>query len=208
MAGGGYLSGEQPVDPHSDPYTGPPPMQPPPPPEVPYYPPAAPGGYPTAGYQVPYGYPPASYPAYPQPMAYGPPRPGQVIAAAVLGYVDAGLLILAGVMLFFGASILNGLNSSFGDTSSVTAELVVDGLLNLLAGGLLIAGGVGLANRNPTGRTLFTIGAAICIAEGVYWLIRVRATTATIWVLLFTSLPIIGLAMIWTRDVRNWLSKT
>lgn len=198
---GGYLPGDQPVDPHADYYTGSPPMQPP--------------GYPTAAYPpsarpsyiapLPWGYPAPPYqPGYPQPGALA--RPGQVIAAAVLAYIDAGLLILAGALLLLGASLISGIDSSAGsDNSGVTAELIVDGLLNLVAAGLLIAGGVGVTGRSPTGRVLLTVGAGICVALGVYWLIRSQSISGAVLVLLFTALPVIGVALIWSRDVSDWL---
>ena len=138
-----------------------------------------PPGYPPASQyppQYPQQYP--QYPPYAQYPQYGPRQYAGVsgrislrlrvsaargdaartaTAAAVLGYVTAGLLIAAGLLLFFGASIVDDFD--FNNSQSVrTTEYVLDGILNLVAGGLLIAGGVSFSGRNANGRILLSVG--------------------------------------------------
>jgi len=185
-------------------YTGPPVPLPGgyPPPAAPGYPPpgAYPAGYPGYPPPSPYGYPPA----FPPPIGTG--RPGTVIAAGALAYVNAGLLILAGALLVFGASAMNDFDNEFGsDHSSMTAELVIDGLLNFKAAGLLIAGGVSLAGRKLVGRTLLSVGGGLVIAEALYWLIRAHEGGAVVWAVIYAGLAIIAIAFAWTAAVTNWL---
>ena len=144
-----------------------------------------------------YGYPPPQLDA----------RPGSVVGAAVLGYVLAGLLILAGALLLFGASTINSFGNAFdSDTGSVTAELTFDGFADLVAAGLLIAGGVSLSGRNKRGRTMLAIGAVITIAECVYWLARTSADGGVfVFVLVFGALAVISLVLALTGPVSQWL---
>jgi hypothetical protein len=189
-------------------YQGPPPTLPPEPgPPVPPYPdpygPPNPYGYPyLAGYGYP-GVPP------------GRQRPGTLTAAAVLGYVNAGLLVIAGLLLFAGASLVNSLDDSSDgvNVEDFTAELTFDGFLNLLAAGLLIAGGVIMSARRPNGRLVYSLGAGVVVAEVVYWLGRWGSriediSGVLVYGLLFGALAVTGAALAWTRDGTGWLSSS
>jgi hypothetical protein len=201
---------EYPSEPQPPGYTPPPPTQYPPANQpypasgYPAYPPAyPPPGYPQ-GYQP---YPQQGYGPYPTPSGSG--RPGTVIGAAVLAYIVAGFLIIAGVSLFSGASTINDIgNSVDADTSSATAELVVDGLLNLLAAGLLIAGGVQLTGRKLAGRTMLAVGVGLVVAEGLYWLIRVGdgAGVIVFWVGVFVAPAVVAVCLAGGAQVRRWLT--
>lgn len=148
----------------------------------------------------PQGYPPA----YPPPWDSG--RPGGLMASSVLGYIDAGLLVLAGLLLLIGASAVDTWNDAFGNSDQgFTAELATDGLINLLSAGLQIAGGVMMSSRNLRGRTLFSVGAGLCVLAGLYWLVRVHNVNVAIWTAVFVGLPIIALAMAWTPPATVWL---
>lgn len=189
------------------------------------YGPATPPGYAPPGYGAATPYPPAgSYWAQPQPGPYGqypapgyggypgypgpgPTRPGQVLAAAVLGYIEAGLLIIAGLFLFAGASIVSDTTNALGaGGSGYTAEFVIDGVVDLACGGLLIAGAVMMTGRRPTGRMLFTVGGAVAIAAGVYWIVRFHDGGVAVWAGIFMALPIIAIALLWTGGVSPWLN--
>ncbi len=175
---------DSPIDPNPG-YAGPPPSDHYPP----QYAPLPPPGYP---------------PAYPPPWDSG--RPGGLMASSVLAYIDAGLLILAGLILLIGASAVDSWNNAFGSSDQgFTAELATDGLVNLLSASLQIAGGVMMSARNPRGRTLFTAGATICIAAALYWVLRVHDAGVAIWTAVFVALPIIGLSMAWTAPATIWL---
>ena len=119
---------------------------------APGYPPVQPGagyaGYPMPGYPMGSGYPmgyPAPYPGYatdPRDV-----RPGVAMAAAVLAYVNAGLLILAGGLLLLGASIVSDVEDASNSHTNYGVEIALDGTANLIAGALLIAGGVMITGR-------------------------------------------------------------
>jgi hypothetical protein len=156
----------------------------------------APSGYPAQpGYQ-PGVYAPPAYPPsyYPQPSG----RPGQVIAAAVLGYVVAGLLVVAALICFAGANELD--NLGYPDNGF----LVVGGLGNLIAAGLLIAGGVMLTAGRSTGRTLYTLG---CLLDGVVAIVWLtRGSVVLFWVVLFVAPLVVGLSLGWQVTATRWLA--
>jgi hypothetical protein len=161
------------------------------------------------GGPAPYsGYP--GYPGYPPPppMAKRDTRPGQAMASAVLAYVLGGLLILAGILLMFGASLADSVGDAIGeDTGAITTELVIDGLVNLAAAGLLIAGGVSLTTASRSGRSLLGWGAGITLAASIYWLIRASGAAGTVvYVVAFDALAIIAIALMAGPAVSGWLA--
>jgi hypothetical protein len=210
-----------------DPYAGQP-YQPYPPPGNP--PPA--GGYPQSGYPqsgypqsgypgypppnpgyAPQGYPPPGYPGYPPPGYPYPParpgRPGSATAAAVIAFVAAGLLIIAAIFLFSGASATNDFGNDFNsDTSSATAELSFDGVVNLVAATLLIVGGVILTGRKAKGRTMIAVATAIVIAAAIYWMVRTSGSYGgtVFFALVFAALVIIAVSLASTSTTRAWLA--
>lgn len=194
---------DEPIDPnpsYSEPYSAP--YSPPYPPYPgAYSQPAYPGQYFSAAPAPP----PPGYPgAYPAPWDDG--RPAGISAASVLAYVDAGFLILAGLLLLMGASAVDTWSNAFGSNDhSITAELATDGLINLIAAGLQIAGGVLIAGRAERGRGLLTAGGVLCVVAGLYWIIRVHDVAVTIWAIVFVVLPIVAVALIWTEPATDWL---
>jgi hypothetical protein len=192
-----------PEQPPANPWATPPygPAQPPYGPVQPPYGPPSPYGY---------GYPPGYPPGYPAGYPSGPSRPGTAVGAAVLGYINAGLLILAGSLLLFGASFVSDVEDATDSNTDYGAELAMDGFVNMIAAGLLIAGGVMLTGRNPNGRILFSIGSAVVLAETVYWLVRFDGLTATgffVYSMLFAALTIVGVALAWSPGIGSWLSE-
>ncbi|MEP7179460.1 MAG: hypothetical protein ABI775_10250 [Pseudonocardiales bacterium] len=157
--------------------------------------------------QQPYGPTPPTYNAYNYPPQQMDARPGTVAGACVLAYVLAGLLILAGALLLFGASTVDSFGNAFNtDTTNVTAELAFDGFADLLAAGLLIAGGVSLSGRNVRGRTMLLVGAAITLIEGVYWLVRTSAEGGVfVFVVVFGALAVVSLVLAVSGTVSQWL---
>jgi hypothetical protein len=120
---------------------------------------------------------PPTYPgqSFPPPAAAPEPvwvsRPGSVLWAGTVCYVMAGMLIVAGFVLFVGASIVRSIDNLTGSDN------------------------------------IGTIGAAICLAECVYWIFVGRANTI-IWTVLLVILSIVALALAWTKQTSEWLRVT
>lgn len=222
MSSGGWQppGGDQPYG--GPPETGQPPMQPyaPDNPVVPQYPPAGypPAAYPPGGYP---GYPAVGYPgygAYPTgyPAAYPgyaidprDVRPGATMGAAVLAYVTAGLLVLAGGLLLLGASIVADIESASNSHTTYGVEFALDGTADLVASGLLIAGGVLLTGRKANGRVIMTVGNGIVAALSLYWLIRfggVALAGFLFYTILFAALAVVSLVLSWLTPVTAWLT--
>lgn len=191
-------------------YAGPPPTQYPPAPQPvdPYPPGGQPWGYPP-GY--PMGYPAMPYPGF-GPVAPGERRPGTITAAAVLGYVNAGLLILMGIVLFSTSSIVDGLNR-YDDYAhdGLSGEFRLDAILNLLAAGLLIGGGVAMTSQTAVGRIIYSVGAAITVGESTYWIARWGSegggTYINFWALLYAAMAIVGVCLAWFGGGSAWLHR-
>ena len=162
------------------------------------------GPPPSSQYHAP-APPPAGYQgSYPPPWDSG--RPSGLMAASVLAYINAGLLILAGLLLLIGASAIDSWNEAFGSSDhGYTAELAFDGLINFIAAGLQIAGGVMMSGRNERGRTVLTLGGAICVLAGLYWVLRVHDSGVVVWAGIFVAMPVIGMSMAWTERSTIWL---
>lgn len=205
-----------PSDPQ-DPYGGQPYL--PPPPYGSY-----PSAYPPAGYQAGYqpghqpGYQPGyqAPPGYPLPYApyqYPPPpvgsstmRPTTVAGAAVLSFVAAGLLVFAGIVLVAAASTADVVYDAFDRHSSISTELTLDGLGNLLAAMLLIAGGVMVLGGNQKGRPLVLAGTVITVAFSIYWIVRPDNISATLFAaVIFAALGIIATALLMSASARTYL---
>jgi hypothetical protein len=201
-------------DPAGAGYTGPPASAPP-------YPPS-PSGYPGPST---YGYPgyAADHPMGGYPPGYGPPpysiysdmsrrtgRPGQVMGTAVLSYVQAGLLALTGVILLSGSAAVSDASTNDGTTFGWGSQYALAGFGDLVAAGLLIAGGVLFAGGRRLGRTLVSIGLAICLIEAALWLATLSDGGGVVipWVIFFIVLPIIGSSLSFSAPVRDWLNRT
>lgn len=170
-------------------------------PQYPSPPPWAGGTFPPAGPTPP----PPGYPGMSRPSWYDD-RPAGIPAAGVLAYVDAGLLILAGLLLLIGASAVDSWNNAFGThDNSITAELATDGLINMLSAALQIAGGILIAARSQRGRLLLTVGGGICIAAGLYWMLRLHDLGVVIWAIVFVTLPVVALSLVWSMSATDWL---
>lgn len=171
------------------------------------------GPPPTGAYRMPPQLPPLPpppyYPPYPPPGAGTDERPATALAAAVLGWVLAALLFLSAGLLFFGATFLHDLQTTGDYTGDDVAELLVDGLFDIVAAVLLIAGGVALTGRNRSGRTLLVGGAAIVLVLSLYWLIRwsgqlAGVTTGYAVIFGIGALLVAGFSV--TPGVSSWLA--
>jgi hypothetical protein len=127
-----------------------------------------------------------------------------------LAFVAGGLLVVAGIELFAGASMIASLDSILG--TNYTAELALDGVVDLAAAGLLIAGGVALLGGRPAGRSLYGAATAIVLVATLYWIARWGAAVDTyapfvLYGLMFSALVVIGVCLAWARDASAWLAR-
>jgi hypothetical protein len=181
---------------------------------VPGYPPA---GYPPVGYPPGYGYP-APWPVVPR----GPRRPGQVIASAVLAFVQAALVLIASIYVWLFASLVTVATSEVpGSFDASTAEgLATEGTVlsavQLLSAVLLVTAGVMALNRRSRGTwVLLVVGHAVQIVLSVYWLVRLLIlagdvpggdvdTVLITFTLFFAAGPVVGLGLIVVGAGRRW----
>ena len=158
-------------------------------PPAPYSAPAF-GGYPPAGYQY--------VPMYPMVPAV-PRKPGGAVAAAVLGFVQSAFVLLGALVILTGAAGFDSIDNS------LSSEFTVVGILTLISGGLLIAGGVTILNRRPA---LLSVGCGLSVAISVYFVIRLSDYSGldfALWLpLIYAVLPIIAIALSLGADVRAW----
>ena len=144
-------------------------------------------GYPPAGYAVP--------PAKPRP-------PGVVKAAAVLAYIQGGILVVAGIGLLSSSTTF----SDFGVKNRYTITVMIMSIVALLAGGLLLAGGVQAYNRK---RVLMIAGSAISLGLSVWWIIRFEFFgPVLVWSLLLAVLPVLCISLMTGAAGRAWTAKT
>jgi hypothetical protein len=176
------------------PYTGPP--------QYPQYPPPQ---YPQ---QPQWGPPPYGMPVSPQPGWGRPPypprpqRPGSVIAAAVLGFASA-VLVLMGTLYAMAFSAL--LSLARGPDAGIGAWLAV---LQLTCAALLTVGGVRALGRDPR----WLLGAAAGqLALSVYWLVVLGdlapptvAHSVLVLPLLYGALAVAAAGLTFLPDARAW----
>jgi hypothetical protein len=191
------------------PYGGPPvtaPVQP-----VPY-------GHPAPyGYATPYGHP-APWPGLPP---RGPARPGQVVTAAVLAFVQAVLVLIASLYLWFFASVAGAAWARSGvyDASEVTA-LATEGtalaVIQLASAALLIAAGIrALSARTRAAWLLIVAATALQVVLTLYWVVRLSmlldgaadagARGAFVaFTVFFAAAPLVSLGLVLTGAGRRW----
>ncbi|MGY1650388.1 hypothetical protein [Geodermatophilus sp. SYSU D01119] len=207
-----------PASPWSDPttetepvaYAGPPASVPPP---QPY------GGWAPPGYGWPQQAPPQWAP-YGPPGPPRPRRPGQVVAAAVLSFVQAAAVALSSAYLLLLASTFGFLATEFGGdegTDALVTEAVVVTVVQLLSAVALVVGGVVLLNRRGRGSwTTLVVALGVQLALSLYWVVRLStldgftddvvgpAAVLVVGVLFFTAAPAVALGLLLVGAVRRW----
>ncbi|MGY1607051.1 hypothetical protein [Geodermatophilus sp. SYSU D00700] len=188
-------------------YTGPPS----------YATPPVPGALPPG-----YGWPPPSVPYWPTHGLLAPARsrrPGQVVAAAVLAFVQAALVALTSAYLLLLASTLGLVSPGFGgdaDADSLVTEAVVVTVVQLLSAVALVVGGVLVLNRRSRGSWLtLLVALAVQLALALYWLVRLGTldgftdevgpgAVLVAGVLFYVAAPAVGLGLLLAGGVRRW----
>jgi hypothetical protein len=167
------------------------------------YPPPA-DGYPVyAGQPYP---PPPMYPVYPpRPVNQ---RPGTMLAAGVLGFVQAGITAMPTIMLTL---VLSSVETV--DPDAQLGLLWGAVVVQFVAFGLLIAGSVQMVGG--TSRVMYIVAVAMEILLSVYWAVCMGLLfedTTRVWSVLvgnpvivfavfYAVMPVIGLALAASADV-------
>jgi len=160
-----------------------------------------PYGQPAPGWQQPAWQPEPSWqPQPPQTWPYGPGRPGQATAAAVLGIVTGSLTLIGGLVF-----LVAGLT---GDGDVATWLLA----LGVPLGVVLLVGGIGLLSRRQVGLVLWTaVGAAVLLVVALLGGVLDHrgdsdAIDAMLGFTLFAlPLPIVTASLSAQRTVREWV---
>jgi hypothetical protein len=175
-------------------------------------------GYPPTGYPpVGYGYP-APWPAVPR----GPRRSGPVIASAVIAFVQAALVLIASLYVWFFASIVTVATSEVpGTFDAATAQgLATEGTVlaavQVLSAVLLVTAGVLALNRRSRGTWRLLVAAhAVQVVLSVYWLVRLLALAGDVsgpdtggvlvtLTVFFAAGPLVGLGLVVLGAGRRW----
>lgn len=216
-----------PVEPYpGPPRTGPPPQQPhgAPPPwgQQPY-------GGPQPWGQQPYGAPPPwGQPAWgpaPYPPPWGPPRertPGQVIAPAVLAFVQAVVVLVASLYVWFFASVADIASSGRPGvyTSETARSLATEGtvlaVVQLASVLLLVGGGIlALNRRTPAAYRLLAGAHVVQVVIALYWAGRLLAVLGSVgdgegslaaFSLFFLIAPAVALGLLLSGVARRWFT--
>jgi hypothetical protein len=129
-----------------------------------------------------------------------------VTAAAVLAFVQAGFLIVSGIVLLAGGAW--ALQEFDEYALGIGAEITIVSIITLAAAALLITGGAQGFNRKAM---LLIIGCAVSLVLSVYWFIRLATAgvpvgPSLVYPLIFAILPVIALALINSGTARAWLA--
>jgi hypothetical protein len=144
-----------------------------------------------------------------------------VVAASVLAFVQAAMVLLASLYVFFFASIARTVVADAGGSSSAVDGLATEGsvlaLLQVLsAAALVVAGVLALANRpRPAAFPVFLGALGVQIALAVYWAVRLSFLAGDLpgadpsaifawFALLFAAMPVVALGLVLVGAGRRW----
>ncbi|GAB3904941.1 hypothetical protein ACFQ1S_31980 [Kibdelosporangium lantanae] len=161
---------------------------------------------PADGYPVYAGQPYQPYQPYPPYPVYPPPpvntRPGTMLAAGVLGFVQAGLTLAPTFVLMLVLSSVEAVNPQ------AHLDLLWGAVIAQFVGfGLLVAGSVQMVSG--TSRAIYLVAVTLEILLSVYWAVCIGLLfedTAKVWSVLVTNpvilfaafygvIPVIGLCL-------------
>jgi hypothetical protein len=153
----------------------------------------------------PPAYAPPPYNAYSNELDRTRDRPGEVLAATVLALITSGLLLITGFIVIFAASSFDSTDDAV-ESSQRTTLFVGAGLLNVIVAAALIIGAVLLLGRAEGGRTSLALGALVCLALGVFWLIEDRDNGyVVVWLAVFCGPAAAAGVLACTARVTYWL---
>jgi hypothetical protein len=165
------------------------------------------GQYGQQQYGPAYGQP--GYAPMPGPSGYPAPgrgRPGAVTAAAVLAFVQAGTVVMSGIGLLAGGTVL--VQEFDREALGAGAEITIVALLTLAAGALLIIGGAQVFSRRSR---MLVLGSVASLALSFYFFVRMLTLGAPVgfslvYPLMYAILPIISLSLINSSTAKAWLA--
>ncbi|MGY1830308.1 hypothetical protein ACI8AA_07745 [Geodermatophilus sp. SYSU D01180] len=178
-------------------------------------PPPVYGGYPPGWPAAPY------WPAYGPPVPQRPRRPGLVVAAAVLAFVQAAVVALSSAYVLLLASTF-GVFASIPDATTgaddlygLVTEVTVVSAVQLLSAVLLVVAGVLVLNRRSRAVwSTLLLGFGVQLALAVYWLVRLTSLAdlagfdptgvLVVGVLFYAAAPAVGLGLLLAGAVRRW----
>ena len=189
------------------PYAGPPPT-------TPYRP--APGWTLPAPYGTAWPHP--GWPTPWPPAGARPQRPGQVIAAAVLAFVQAAVVALATAYLQLLGTVFSMAAGEPGfpaDGAALAAEAGVLSLVQLVSVVLLVAAGVlALTRRRAVVRWALAAAFALQLALTAYWAARLLGAFGSasgvllFLVVCFAAGPAVALGLSVGRPARAWFASS
>ncbi|MGY2128081.1 hypothetical protein [Blastococcus sp. SYSU DS0617] len=178
--------------------------------------------------QPPYGQPPYGQPPYGQPWGRPPVQrtPAQVITAAVLAFVQAVVVLIASLYVWFFASIADIASSGRPDvyTSETARQLATEGtilaVVQLLSVVLLVVGGVvALNRRTPVAHRLLGAAHVVQVVLALYWAGRLLDLLGNLpgaeaegslaaFSLFFVIGPVVSLGLLLSGAARRWFTGT
>ncbi|WP_448639958.1 hypothetical protein [Geodermatophilus sp. URMC 63] len=182
-------------------------------------------GYGVPGYGTPwYGAQGHGVPVWGPPVPSRPRRPGQVVAAAVLAFAQAGVVAVASAYVLLLASTFGFLATVPGATDAEEADALVTEatvltVVQLLSAIALVVGGVLVLNRRARSSWLTLLaGFAAQLGLALYWLVRLLtlgglvddavgsdpAGVLVVGVLFFAAAPAVGTGLLLVGAVRRW----
>ena len=196
------------------PYAGPPPTAPP----------GWPPGYGAPPPGAPYGGWPPPWPGWGwPPPPQRPRRPGQVVAAAVLAFVQAALVLFASLYVYMFASVA-GLAAAEGGTGlpvggqDLAREGRVLALLQVLSVIALVVGGILALSRASRGAWITLLAAlGVQVLLALYWAVRLADLADAVpgsggggvligFTLFFAAVPLTGLGLLVAGPGRRWFT--
>ena len=186
---------------------------------------------PPAGYGYPYGPPAYGYPyGYPAPWGPFPPaaprRPGQVTTSAVLAFVQAALVLLSSLYVWFFASVADlattGVRGAY--SSATVRALATEGstlaIVQLVSAVALVVGGIlALTRRTRAARLALIAAHAVQVLLAGYWTVRLLelagdlpgsgpAGSLVAFTAFFAAGPTVGVGLLLAGAGRRWFDGT
>ena len=156
----------------------------------------------------------------------GPRKPAQVLAAAVLAFVQSVVVLIASLYVWFFASIADIASSGRPDvyTSETARRLATEGtvlaVVQLFSVALLVVGGIlALNRRTPTAYRLLGGAHIVQVVLALYWAGRLLDVLGDLpgaegegslaaFTLFFLVGPVVSLGLLLSGAARRWFTAT